>query len=171
MKQVIDEKEGRRAFPPFPLALVTIPGSPPNIITAALIHVFSFDPFLIGVGIAPSRYSYELLKAAKDFVVNIPTKDILDQVMFCGTKSGRDVNKFEKTRLTDIPAQEVEAPLISECPVNFECEITQTLKTGDHYWFIGEVRVIHRDVNFSRENTLCYWANEFRLPGPLIRRR
>ena len=171
MKQVIDEKEGRKAFPPYPLALVTIPGSPPNIITAALIHVFSFEPLQIGIGIAPTRYSYELLKVASGFVVNIPTKELLDHVVFCGTKSGRDVNKFEKTRLTDVPAQTVEAPLIAECPVNFECEITQIIETGDHHWFIGEVKVIHKDMNFSRENALCYWAGEFRLPGTLLRHR
>ncbi len=171
MKQIIDEKEGRRAFPQFPLALVTIPGKTPNILTAALMHVFSFEPFQIGIGIAASRYSYQLLKVAKSFVVNIPTRELLDQVIFCGTNSGRDVNKFQKTRLTESSAQEVDAPLIAECPMNFECEISQIIETGDHHWFIGEVKVIHKDVNYSRENVLCYWAGEFRLPGTLLRRR
>ena len=37
MKQIIETKEGRRAFPPFPVVLVTMPGKPPNIITAAFL--------------------------------------------------------------------------------------------------------------------------------------
>lgn len=171
MKQVIDNKEGRRAFPSFPLTLVTIPGTPPNIITAALMHVFSFNPFQIGIGISPSRYSYGLLKVADDFVVNLPSREILDQVVFCGNNSGRDVDKFEKTRLTAIPAQEGKAPLIAECPINYECQIIQTIETGDRHWFIGEVKVVHRDVNFNRENLLCYWAGEFRLLGTLLHQR
>ncbi|MFW9830389.1 MAG: flavin reductase family protein [Candidatus Thorarchaeota archaeon] len=169
MKEVIDEKEGRRAFPPFPLALITIPGNPPNIITAALIHVFSFSPFQIGIGIAPSRYSFQLLKSAEDFVVNLPSREVLDQVIFCGNNSGRDVDKFEKTRLTAVPSREGDAPLIAECPVNFECHIIQNIETGDRHWFIGEVKTIHQDVNFNRENLLCYWAGEFRLLGTLLR--
>jgi flavin reductase (DIM6/NTAB) family NADH-FMN oxidoreductase RutF len=171
MKEIIEAKEGLRAFPQFPLALVTMPGQPPNIIVVALIHVFSFKPFLLGVGIGHSRYSHELLKAAKDFVVNIPTKELLDQVQFCGTESGRNVDKFEKTRFKDVAAQEVESPLIDECPVNYECRITQTIETGDHTWFIGEVLVIHRDVSYTREMALSYWAGEYRLPGNLLRRR
>lgn len=171
MKQIIDINEGRGLFPPFPLVLVTIPGKRPNIMTAALVHVFSFEPLLIGIGVAPRRFSYELLQTAKDFVVNIPTKELIDQVLYCGTKSGREVDKFEKTRLTEVAAQEIEAPLIGECPVNFECVLTQSVETGDHVWFIGEVVAVHRDVNYTRENALCYWAREFRLPGTLFRRR
>ncbi len=171
MKQIVEDKEGMRAFPQFPLALVTMPGQPPNIIVVALIHIFSFKPFMLGVGIGQSRYSYELLKASKDFVVNIPTKELLDQVHFCGTESGRDVDKFEKTHFKDVVAQEVESPIIDECPVNYECKIVQTMETGDHTWFIGEVLVIHKDVSYSREMALSYWAGEYRLPGSVIRRR
>ena len=171
MKQIIEVKEGRRTFPPFPLVLVTMAGKPPNILTAALMHVFSFDPFLIGIGVAPKRFSFGLLQSAKDFVVNIPTRNILDQVLYCGTHSGRDVDKFEKTRLNEVPAQEVEAPLIAECPVNYECQITQTIETGDRHWFLVEVKVVHQDVNFNRENLLCYWGGEFRLLGTLLRQR
>ncbi len=171
MKQLIEIKDGRRLFPPFPLVLVTIPGKPPNILTAALAHVFSFNPFIIGIGVDPRRHSFELLKTAKDFVINIPTKRLIEQVLFCGTNSGREVDKFEATRLTDVTAQEVEAPLIGECPVNFECQIIQNIEIGDHVWFLGEVIVVHQDVNYSKEKALCYWAGEFRLPGTLFRRR
>lgn len=171
MKQLVDVREGLRAFPPFPVVLVTMPGRPPNILTAAMCHVFSFDPPLVGVGVAPKRYSYERMKEHKDFVVNIPTKDLLEQTLFCGTRSGREVDKFEATRLTPIPAKEVEAPLIGECPVNLECRTTKIVETGDHTWFIGQVLQVHKDVNYSREVALCYWGREFRLPGTLLRHR
>ncbi|MCS7258530.1 MAG: flavin reductase, partial [candidate division WOR-3 bacterium] len=59
-------------FPAFPTVLVS---SQENIITVTLIHVFSFAPFLLGIGIKPERYSYGLIKESKEFVVNIPTDE------------------------------------------------------------------------------------------------
>jgi flavin reductase (DIM6/NTAB) family NADH-FMN oxidoreductase RutF len=85
-----------------------------------LIHIFSFSPLLIGIGIKPERHSYSLIKESKEFVVNIPTKNLLDATIFCGTKSGKDFDKFKETSLTKEASQKVRSVSIKECPVNFE---------------------------------------------------
>ena len=51
---------GIRTFPAFPVVLAVVGKEERNIITLALVHVFSFNPPLIGVGIMPSRHSHEL---------------------------------------------------------------------------------------------------------------
>ena len=43
--------------------------------------------------------------------------------MLCGTRSGRDMDKFEAAELTPVPSVDVKAPSIQECPINVECRV------------------------------------------------
>ena len=45
------------------------------------------------------------------------------QRIFCGVRSGRDVDKFRKLNLTKEKAQFVSAPMIGEAPVSIECRV------------------------------------------------
>lgn len=65
-----------------------------NIITIAWCGVACSRPPLLTVSIRPSRYSHKLLSKAGDFVVNIPTKDLLEKADQCGIRSGKDIDKF-----------------------------------------------------------------------------
>lgn len=83
--------------------------------------------------VRPQRHTYELLKQAGEFTVSIPTSNGLKkELAFAGTKSGRDVNKFDGHGLTPAPAQKVSAPIIAECGLHIECR-TMLLQdmTGD----------------------------------------
>ena len=81
-EQVEDQRQGIRNMPPFPTGLVTVgKGKEANIITVTLIHVFSFDPPLIGIGISPNRHSHGLLMMENEFVVNIPGKELMKEIM------------------------------------------------------------------------------------------
>jgi flavin reductase (DIM6/NTAB) family NADH-FMN oxidoreductase RutF len=74
--------------------------------------------------VRPSRFTYELLEKSDSFTVNIPLHvDLKDALRFCGTKSGRDINKWEATGLTKIAAHKVSAPLVENCDFHFECKI------------------------------------------------
>ncbi|MEO0092918.1 MAG: flavin reductase family protein [candidate division WOR-3 bacterium] len=157
-----------RKFPCFPCVLVTTQN---NIITIGMVHIFSFAPPLVGIGVSPRRYSFNLLKQSKEYVINIPTKDLLTQVAFCGEKSGRDCDKFEKTGLTKQPSLKVKTPSIAECPLNIECKIINEIETGDHTWFIGEVVAAHIDSDYDPEETILYWGGHYRVPGTVIGKR
>jgi flavin reductase (DIM6/NTAB) family NADH-FMN oxidoreductase RutF len=104
---------------------------------------FSGKPTLVGVGIAPSRFSYGLIQKSRAYVVNVVDEKLIEAVTICGENSGRDVNKFELTKLTAVPASKVSAPLIEESPLNIECKVVQAIDVGDHVWFIGEVLAVH----------------------------
>ncbi|MCD5417209.1 flavin reductase family protein, partial [Candidatus Bipolaricaulota bacterium] len=58
---------------------------------------------------------------------------------YCGTHSGRDVNKFKELGLTAMTARIVSPPLIDKCIVNMECKVVDQLDTGDHTIFVGEI--------------------------------
>ncbi len=172
MKTKMDPKKSIRTFPHFPTVLVGCGKEErTNLITVALVHVFSFDPPCIGIGIAPQRYSFELLKDHPEFTINIPMADQLGAVMTCGTLSGRDTDKFEKTGLSFQKSQEIDTYGVKECPVTMECKVMEEITIGDHVWFIGEV--VHSFVleELDRQELVLYWGGEFRVPGELLRER
>lgn len=132
---------------PCPVVLVTCVNSigEPNIITLAWAGTVCSEPPMIGLGIRPSRYSHKLIEEGKEFVVNIPTAEIVKETDYCGVTSGRDTDKFTETRLTAEKADKVKAPLIRECPVNIECILKDVVPLGAHDLFIGEVVQVHID--------------------------
>jgi len=139
------ERSPSMFFYPCPVVLVTSADekSEPNIVTLAWVGVACSDPPTISIAIRPSRHSYGLIERSKEFVVNIPTVDILKQTEYCGRVSGRDHKKFAETGLTPEPASKVKAPLIKECPVNLECSLQQIVKLGSHGLFLGQIAAIH----------------------------
>jgi flavin reductase (DIM6/NTAB) family NADH-FMN oxidoreductase RutF len=131
---------------PCPVVLLSVKGeNGPNIITLSWVANVCSKPPMVVVGIRPSRYSYKLVKDTGDFVLNIPSRDMLNAVKFAGTKSGRDYDKFEQLDLTTMSSKCVASPMIKECPLNIECKVTQALNLGSHGLFIAEVLTVHLD--------------------------
>lgn len=115
----------------------------PNIITLAWNVPASMEPKMVAVSISPKRYSHELINETREFVVNIPGEELEEQVLKCGSVSGRRVDKFEETKLTPEPAKQVKPPLIKECLASFECKLLNAIQTGDHTLFVGEIVEVH----------------------------
>ena len=138
---------------PCPVVLVTCVDSmgEPNIITLAWAGTVCSEPPTVGLGIQPSRYSHKLIENSKEFVVNIPTAKILRETDYCGVTSGKDIDKFSETKLTQEKADKVKAPLIRECPVNMECILKDRIPLGAHDLFIGEIVQVHIDQNILDE--------------------
>jgi flavin reductase (DIM6/NTAB) family NADH-FMN oxidoreductase RutF len=103
----------------------------PNITTLAWAMPTSNNPPLLAVSIAPGRHSHTLIEESGEFIVNIPTLEILQAVYACGSLTGRSFDKFKKTNLTPMPAKRVKAPAIRECVAHLECEVDGQLTAGD----------------------------------------
>ena len=76
------------------------------------------------VFVRESRFTMSLLEQNPEFTINIPygnrDKNILS---FCGTKSGRDVDKIGELGLTLVEPDVVSVPGIKELPLTLECRI------------------------------------------------
>lgn len=113
---------------------LTVGGDQPNTMTIGwgwMGPSWKKDVFVVVV--RPQRHTYEMIKKAGEFTVSVPTVNPMkEQLAFAGTKSGRDVNKFEAHGLTAAPAQKVGAPIIAQCGLHFECKtvLVQDM-TGD----------------------------------------
>ena len=75
------------------------------------------------IAVTPLRYSWRFLEQVHEFVIAVPNDALQGAVKLCGTRSGRDVDKFEAAGLTSVPSVHVRAPSILECPLNVECRI------------------------------------------------
>jgi flavin reductase (DIM6/NTAB) family NADH-FMN oxidoreductase RutF len=61
----------------------------PNVATLAWITSVSAEPPLFCIAVGRSRYTHQCITGSKEFVLNLPTMDILKEVQFAGTISGR----------------------------------------------------------------------------------
>lgn len=162
LKKEVSVTDGLRQLPIRPVYLVSMEHEgKKNIISVGMFAFFSSKPALIGVGIAPSRFSYGLIHQSGEYAVNAVDEKLMEAVRVCGEKSGRDVNKFELAKLTPTKGARVRAPLIEESPVSIECKVVKEVETGDHVWFIGEVLAAHVREGYNwNESLLFKWIGE-----------
>lgn len=110
-----------------------------NIMTMSWHTMLEFEPPMVGCVISNRNYTFSLLKATKECVINIPTKKLTKKVVSCGNTSGRSVDKFKTFHLTPAEASCVRAPLISEYYANLECKVVDTSMATEYNFFILEV--------------------------------
>lgn len=137
----ISPQEALGHFLPLPCVFVISvdkKGKPSGMIASWVIQT-SFVPPLIAVSVGKTRHTNNLIEESKEFVIAIPNKDLEEAVKFFGSKSGRNIDKFEETNLKTEKSKYVKPPLIAEATLNYECKLLEKVDTGDHSIFIGEV--------------------------------
>jgi flavin reductase (DIM6/NTAB) family NADH-FMN oxidoreductase RutF len=130
-----------RLLHPYNATLVSCEGKTgsPNVLAIAWVMPVSTNPPMLIFAIRRERYSYKLLEETKEFIVNIAEFDLAGPVLFCGRKSGKNVEKFKATGLTAGKAKKVGVPIVSECVAHIECRVAETIPKGDHVLVIGDV--------------------------------
>ncbi len=81
--------------------------------------------------VRPSRFTFRNLEATGEFAVAVPTDDLHDACMYCGTVSGRDTDKFAGANLAAAQAKTVTAPLIQQCVRHYECKVVHYNDVSD----------------------------------------
>jgi flavin reductase (DIM6/NTAB) family NADH-FMN oxidoreductase RutF len=182
-----EERKVRKSLPPTPLlfptpvVLVTSidEAGKNNIITLAWVGVVNSAPPMIGISIRPERYSHDCVRRSKEFVVNLPSAEMVRKVDACGVLSGKETDKFSAMGWKSVPAQKVRPPLIDECPVQMECQVKEIISLGSHDLFLGEVVALHVKEEIQKEKgriditqalplVYCPSANEYWNLGKCI---
>ncbi len=102
-------------------------------------------PDMIALAISKKGYSLELLSKSGEFCINLPDMSMIEAVKFCGSHSGRDVDKFKKTGLTPFECKQIDTFFIGECLAHIECKLHKLNTFGDHTVVIGEVLTSYID--------------------------
>lgn len=108
----------------------------PNVMTAAWWMLAGYDPFRYLLSVDHKTFTYELIEEHPEFVMAVPTADMIDAVALCGLVSGRDVDKLDHLDLATVPALSVDVPLLVDAVGNIECRVTESFEfQGNSYYF------------------------------------
>jgi len=132
-----------------------------NVIAVSFCMPAAGQPPQVVCSIGKAFYSHELIEQTGEFIVNVPSEALKKAVYYCGTHSGRDVDKFKEAELTPLPAKHLKAPIIAECIAHMECVVVGKLDTkpytnsdlklniANKTLFLGEVVEAYADEAYA----------------------
>jgi flavin reductase (DIM6/NTAB) family NADH-FMN oxidoreductase RutF len=135
----------------------------PNFMTAAWGCIASSKPAMFAVALQTHRYTYRGIKETGVFSINVPSTLLCVETDFCGLLSGEREDKVAACAFDVFYGILQTAPLIGQCPINFECKLVQTHHLGTHDLLIGEIMEVH-----ASEDCLSEGEPDARKVDPLI---
>lgn len=99
-------------------------GGGPNAMTIGwgLLGIMWREPFF-AVAVRHSRYTHGLIEESREFTVCLPGRGMEKMLEFCGSRSGRELDKFKELGITPVKGINIGTPYIAECPVHYECKV------------------------------------------------
>ena len=82
---------------------------------------FAWGKPTLTVMVRKSRFTYPLIEKSGEFTVTFPQEDVSEALRFCGTQSGRDVDKIQACRLPLLDGRSVSTPVIGVKGLQYEC--------------------------------------------------
>ena len=157
---------------PVPVVLITSKNNEgkTNVFTVGWTGTINTKPPMLYISIRPERLSYEYIKESMEFVVNLPSSDLVKKVDYCGVRSGKKNDKITEMGFTLKEGHNVSTPYIDECPVNIECKVKNIIPLGTHDMFIAEVVASHVNedlldekgkIRFENANMMSYCHGEY----------
>lgn len=163
--------EAYRVLEPGPVVLITTAAKGRTNVMAMSWHMMmEFEPPLVGCIVSGRHLTFDLLRASRVCVINVPAADLARQVVGCGNVSGRRVDKFRRFGLTPVPSACVAAPRVDECWASLECRIADSRWVAKYNMFVLEVVTAWIDRSVRRPRTLHHegWG-VFAIAGERIR--
>lgn len=146
----------RRFLEPGPVVLVSSAyGDDRDIMTMGWHMILNDGPSLVGCYIWDRNHSRELIEKSRDYVINVPTFDLIGAVTGVGNTHGPDT-KFAEFGLTPVKARRVGAPLIEECYANFECKLVDDSQAKKYSLFVFECVKAHVTTSPKYPRTVHY---------------
>ena len=122
-----------------------------NIITVGWTGILNTNPAIVYISVRPERFSYNIIRERKEFVINLTNEDLAYATDWCGVRSGAKYDKFNEMNLTKEKSNYVSCPAIKEAPVSVECKVIEERNYGSHTTFIAEVLCINADEKYVDE--------------------
>jgi flavin reductase (DIM6/NTAB) family NADH-FMN oxidoreductase RutF len=91
------------------------------------------------------------------FVVNMVTEDVVEQMNATSQAVASDIDEFELAKLTPIPSTKVKPMRVKESKIHFECEMVhhyflENHKVGGACVIIGRIVMMHFDDSVLLDN-------------------
>ncbi len=102
----------------------------------------------VAFGCFPEHHTHKNVLETGEFVVNVPSEEMIEQALVTAVDFPRNVNEIEKARLIAIPSEKVKPPRIKECKLHLECR----LKWHRDTIIVGEVVAASADEDLIECN-------------------
>ena len=157
---------------PTPVVLITSKNKKDkvNVFTVGWISTVCTKPPMIAMGIRPERLSYDYINETMECVVNLPSRDMVKIVDYCGVRSGKVEDKIKHFNLELEPGENITTPSLKKAPIALECKVTNITKLGTHDMFLCEVVGVKVEdslinangkIEFNRANLITYCHGEY----------
>lgn len=123
----------------------------PTAMTVSWTGVVSSNPPRMYISVRPERNSYEIIKNSGEFAVNMMPSELVRTLDYCGIKSGRNEDKFEKRHMTALSCKKIAAPQIAESKITLECKVCDIIPQGSHDMFIADIVAVNVDESLLDE--------------------
>jgi flavin reductase (DIM6/NTAB) family NADH-FMN oxidoreductase RutF len=138
-----------------------------NPITLGWIMLTSHNPPMMAFSVGITRYSLEVIRQAREFVIAFPSELQGIETLLFGTSSGRDTDKLNMSGIKTVPAVKINSLLLEDAAANFECRLIGEFPSGDHVIFVGEVIASH--INHDAPGRLYTVGTGYRMAGVRIK--
>ena len=120
----------------------------PNCITIGWTGIINSQPPKTYISIRPERYSYDIIKEKKEFIINMPTAKLVKEIDWCGVRSGAKEDKFKAMNFTPYEVEGFECPAIEELPIALTCKVFDIVPLGCHDMFMADITgvIVNEDL-------------------------
>jgi flavin reductase (DIM6/NTAB) family NADH-FMN oxidoreductase RutF len=103
------------------------------------------DPFYVAFGSTGVKDTLSNLREVPQFVANIVTMHLLEQMNFTSGNFPRDEDEYGWAGLTPVASAKVKPPRVGEAKAHLECEVMQIVSDRNTHIVLG--RVVHAHVS------------------------
>lgn len=122
------------------LVVSNSPEHEPNVMAAAWWMVGGYRPFRYLLAVAQHTHTHDLIESNPEFVMAVPTTDMIDALTVAGKLSGRDIDKLDHLDLETVPGKGVDVPLLVDAVGNVELEVMESFEYADTTYYFGDVQ-------------------------------
>lgn len=141
MRRVVDKKYATRLLNHGPVVLVSAFSADRRlgVTPVAWCMPMKKSPPRIVLEIGASHYIRRCIAESGDFAVNIVGPEHVKDLVYCGSVSGRDVDKLSATCFTSEDSVSISSARISEAIAVLECRFIEPELADKHNLLVGEV--------------------------------
>ena len=137
---------------PRPIAWISSlsPDGVRNIAPHSFFNAVSADPPHVMVSSTGVKDSVRNIRATGEFVLNIVTMEVLEDMVFTSTDFPPEEDEFDWSGLTAVPSTRVAPPRIGQAKAHLECVSVDEMTLGDATLIFGRVVHMHIDPGVWR---------------------
>jgi flavin reductase (DIM6/NTAB) family NADH-FMN oxidoreductase RutF len=116
-----------------------------NLAPYSYFNLMGSDPFYVAFGSTGIKDSVSNLREVPEFVANIVSMHVLEEMNFTSGNFPRDEDEYQWAGLTPVPSAKVRPPRVAEARAHLECEMVQIVSDRNTHIVLG--RIVHAHVD------------------------